>query len=313
MARNRIGATLSAALAGSLEEEEARIAAERGREAAASSSMSNPAVDRAKEVVRNEDRHATRLIPTNQIRMSSISDRMDPEEDLEELIESIRIEGQQVPILVRRLPDGEMEVVYGRRRLLACRELKIDVRATVKDMTDEEALIAQGVENNRRKDSSFIEKALFVTRILDAGYKAVVVQRATGINDSMISKMKGILKDIPEELIRRIGPAHGAGRRQWEMLRSFCQAQGVKSARKLAEEIPTDIPSIDRLNFALTALKPSPAPKPGPAPSGFPALIEIKGETLTVRADKAIHAELLPFLKSELSKLIETWESKMKK
>jgi ParB family transcriptional regulator, chromosome partitioning protein len=312
MARKPIGSTLSAAMAGSVEEEEARIAAAQANTAQTAPHMSNPAVDRAKEAVKSEDRHATRLIPTNQVRMSLISDRMDPGEDLDELIESIRLEGQQVPILVRRLPDGELEIVYGRRRLLACRALKIDVRATVKDMTDEEALIAQGVENNRRKDSSFIEKALFVARILDAGYKAVVVQRAIGINDSMISKMKGILKDIPDELIRRIGPAHGAGRRQWELLRALCQEQGEKRAAKLAAEIPTDLPSVDRLNFALVALKPSPAPKPETESGGSRVRIEIKGETLTVKADKASHARLLPFLKAELSKLVETWESQNK-
>ena len=40
------------------------------------------------------------------------------------------------------------------------------VRATVMEMTDEEALIAQGVENNARQDPSFIERALFVAGII---------------------------------------------------------------------------------------------------------------------------------------------------
>ncbi len=85
-------------------------------------------------------------------------DRIDPSDGLDELVSSIREHGQKVPVLVRRTQDGALEIVYGRRRLLACRQLGQKVRATVMEMTDEEALIAQGVENNARQDPSFIER-----------------------------------------------------------------------------------------------------------------------------------------------------------
>lgn len=126
----------------------------------------SPTVARAQASVLEEDKHATRLIDPSTVRMSAVMDRIDPSDGLEELVSSIREHGQKVPILVRRTQDGALEIVYGRRRLLACRELGQKVRATVMEMTEEEALIAQGVENNARQDPSFIERALFVAGII---------------------------------------------------------------------------------------------------------------------------------------------------
>jgi len=307
MARNKIGSNLMAAMAGSLEEDEARIAAERTAPESPAPAMSNPAVDRAMFAVRNEDRQATRLIPTNQIRMSPISDRMNAEDDIEDLIESIRAEGQQVPIMVRRLPDGELEIVYGRRRLLACKALKIDVRASVNDMTDEEALIAQGVENNRRKDSSFIEKALFVMRILNAGYKAVVVQRATGVNETTISKMRSIINELPEDLILRIGPAHGAGRPQWDALKALCKTQGADVAIALVDRIPVGLASLDRLNLAITSLKKAQAPAPNKHTKEGPLKTQVRGKKMTVVAEDDTYKGFLAYLDREMPKLVDAW------
>ena len=50
--------------------------------------------------------------------------------ELHDLAESIRQNGQQVPVLLRpsQDQDGKFEVIYGRRRILACRELGIPVK-----------------------------------------------------------------------------------------------------------------------------------------------------------------------------------------
>lgn len=94
------------------------------------------------------------MIWPGHLRMPRFSDRIDPGADIEDLINSIREHGQKVPILVRRLPEGDMEIVFGVRRVLACLALRIDVRAEVKEMSDLEALIAKGIENNERLDLS---------------------------------------------------------------------------------------------------------------------------------------------------------------
>ena len=59
-------------------------------------------------------------------------------------------------------PDpGTLFIVFGHRRVRAAKELGRPVRAVVKTMDDTAHVIAQGQENTRRKDYSFIEKALF--------------------------------------------------------------------------------------------------------------------------------------------------------
>ena len=51
-----------------------------------------------------------------------------------------------MPVLVRpsKKKPGRFEVIYGRRRVKACLELKISVRANVQEMDDETALMAKG-------------------------------------------------------------------------------------------------------------------------------------------------------------------------
>ena len=308
MARKRVGAILTSAMnAESIEQEEAAIEASKGPRRASSPVYANPAVALAKQSIAGESQETTARIPSNQSRMSPISDRSEPGADLEELIESIRTDGQQVPIMCRRLPDGELEVVYGRRRLLACQALKRDVRTSIKTMTDEEAIIAQGLENNARENTSFIEKALFIMRILGNGHKAVTVHKATGVNETTISKMKTIINEIPEDLIMKIGPAHGTGRPQWETLKTLCKKKGAARAISLVTEIPDELSSVDRLSFAITALKGAREAPRKENPGRAPVTTKVRGTKMTLVADES-HKGFFTYLNEEIPKLIEAWK-----
>tara|TARA_R100000789_G_scaffold59068_3_gene56854 strand:- start:35 stop:958 length:924 start_codon:yes stop_codon:yes gene_type:complete len=269
-------------------------------------SRTSPTVTRAQASILEEDKHATRLIDPNAIQMSAVMDRIDPSDGLDDLVSSIREHGQKVPVLVRRTSNGYLEIVYGRRRLLACRELGQKVRATVMQMTDEEALIAQGVENNARQDPSFIERALFVAGIIrelgktDEARKnaQTVAYRALQIDESLVSRMNRIATGIPTELIQAIGPAHGVGRRVWEKLFRLCEKDGAR-ARQVAAEIPRNLPGPSRLEAAialLTATKPS-------APSVHPderVKVGRRGNRITIDAD----ADLAPRVEDAVRKLI---------
>lgn len=271
----------------------------------------SPTVARAIVALKEDDKQSTRMISPSLIRMSAIQDRLDPEQDLEELIASIREDGQKVPILVRRLPNGEMEVVYGRRRLLACRALKQDVRAMVMEMTDEEALIAQGVENNQRKDTSFIERALFAQRIHDAGFRVEVLQKVIGVDESLVRKMRGIASAIPEALIKRIGPAPAAGRRQWEALKKLCVSLGEERAAALAKKVDPDVPSSERLSLLLASSAPAPVTSPLPV-SAVSGHIDKKRakKRLILLAKTGEDDAFLSFLESRVLDLYDEWKKK---
>jgi ParB family chromosome partitioning protein len=266
----------------------------------------SPTVARAQASILEEDKHATRLIDANAIQMSAVMDRIDPSDGLDDLVSSIHEHGQKVPVLVRRISNGSLEIVYGRRRLLACRKLGQKVRATVMEMTDEEALIAQGVENNSRQDPSFIERALFVAGIIrelgktDEARKnaQTVAYRALQIDESLVSRMNRIATGIPTELIQAIGPAHGVGRRVWEKLFRLCENDGVR-AREIATKIPGNLPGPDRLEAAVTLLT---ATNPS-APSAHPderVKVVRRGNRITIDA----HADLAPHVEEAVRKLI---------
>lgn len=267
---------------------------------------SGPTVARAIEALKEDDKQATRMVSPSHIRLSPLQDRIDPEEGLEPLIESIRTHGQKVPILVRRLPSGEMEIVYGRRRLLACRTLGIEVRAVVLEMDDRSALIAQGVENAQRLENSYIERALFVKQVLDAGFDLATVEQAIGVEATQASRMRGIVDAIPLPVIHRIGAAQGVGRRPWEELRKLLGDRSDLSEQALLDLIRTDLPSPDRLPNLIQRLKPSRPPSPAaprPVLNGRVSA-DLSGKRLTLRVGAARDAHLLAKLQARLPEII---------
>jgi ParB family chromosome partitioning protein len=271
----------------------------------------SPTVARAQASVLEEDRHATRLLDPSLIQMSAVMDRIDPSEGLGDLISSIRDHGQKVPVLVRRSQNGSFEIVYGRRRLLACRELGQKVRATVMEMTDEEALIAQGVENNARQDLSFIERALFVAGIIRELGKTdetkknaqTVAYRALQIDESLVSRMNRIATGIPIELIRAIGPAHGVGRRIWEKLFKLCE-KDLARARAITAEVPRNVPGSERLEAAIAILTP---PKPSKREPTLDERVRIirKGNKITLDVDPALIPQVEEAIRELITELLD--------
>jgi ParB family transcriptional regulator, chromosome partitioning protein len=183
-------------------------------------------------------------------------DRLGIEEsDFAELRDSIQSSGQRVPILVRPHTErpGEYRVVYGRRRLAAIRPLGIKVRALVQELTDEEAVLAQGQENSARRDPSFIEKAAFASSLREAGYANAVIQDALVIDKAILSRMKSVTDVVPMDLIVAIGAAPNSGRRRWEDLAQAIRDQDVTDPLEAAfpEPPPPDSTSDSRLMLAI--------------------------------------------------------------
>ncbi|MEO1686792.1 MAG: plasmid partitioning protein RepB [Pseudomonadota bacterium] len=142
------------------------------------------------------------------------------------LRESIREHGQQVPVLVRPHPakEGRYQIVYGRRRVLAMRDLGQPVKALIRDLDDRALVIAQGQENTARRDLSFIEKANFARQLSDAGYDRKVIGDALQIDKTLISRMLSTAERLPLSLLHRIGAAPGVGRDRWARLADLLDA-----------------------------------------------------------------------------------------
>lgn len=149
---------------------------------------------------------------------SFVNDRMAIDEtELAQLVDQIRDHGQQVPILVRPHPQakGRFQVAYGHRRLAAIKQLGIKVRAVVRELTDDQLVVSQGQENNARTNLSYIERALFASRLEGRDFTRDIIMSALGVDKAALSKMLIITRQVPIELITAIGPAPEIGRRRW--------------------------------------------------------------------------------------------------
>ena len=90
-------------------------------------------------------------------------------EEMERMIESIRKVGAITPALARPLPDGGYELISGHRRLAACQVLGIETMPViVREMSDDEAVIAMVDANLQRETILPSEKAFAFKMKLDA-------------------------------------------------------------------------------------------------------------------------------------------------
>ena len=157
-------------------------------------------------------------IDTAEIEAGGLQDRLDHDEaGHRALMESIREHGQQVPVLLRPHPEvaGRYQVVYGRRRVLALRDLGQPVKALVRDLDDRELILAQGQENAARRDLSFIEKANFARQMRDHGYDRATICAALHVDKTVISRMLSVVDRLPVALIEAVGAAPSVGRDRW--------------------------------------------------------------------------------------------------
>lgn len=152
------------------------------------------------------------------IKAAGMMDRLEHDEpDHQTLMHSLQTYGQQVPVLVRPDPedDGQYLIVYGRRRVLALRDLGLPVKAMVRDLDEAEAIMAQGQENSARRDLSFVERVNFARQMEAAGYDRKIIADALSTDKTLVSRMLKVADALPVDLIEKIGAAHGIGRERW--------------------------------------------------------------------------------------------------
>jgi ParB family transcriptional regulator, chromosome partitioning protein len=180
---------------------------------------SNRALRSARDAV--DAHHVWELNPA-EIQDERYSDRLDPA-DVHDLRMSIELNGQTVPILVRRHPTeiNRYLLVYGRRRLEAIRasEKVSKIRALIANLDDASALRAQVSENTGRRDLSYIERALFAQELLESGFGSQAhIADVLNATRSAVSMSISVAKLVSKDLVNAIGPAHGVGRPRWEAL-----------------------------------------------------------------------------------------------
>ncbi|MFK0207869.1 MULTISPECIES: plasmid partitioning protein RepB [Agrobacterium] len=248
---------------------------------------------------------------------SPFPDRLpdDDASDFETFRNSIRSEGQKVPIQVRKSPSSpdRYQVIYGHRRLQAAKDLGIPVRAIEVEISDVELVIAQGIENADRQDLSWVERALFARRMDDADVKPRDIKAALSIDDPELARMRAVYRSVPLDIIEAIGRAAKVGRPRWvEFAKVFSERADLHEElrRVLSAAAEKRLGSDQKFLAAFNALKPATEPrKDGKKIAG--AAGEPLGSYLRtpkdirISAETPAGAEFLDFIEAELPTLVE--------
>jgi len=214
---------------------------------------------------------------------SFVKDRLDDfnGEDFSNLLDSIRENGQAFPVLVRPHPDqeGRYQLAYGHRRVEAIRQLGLKAKAFIRNLTDDELVIAQGNENLERKDLTFIEKAFFALRLEERGVKRSVIMATFGTSSKgVLSEMIALGRKLPGDLVMAIGSAPGIGRPRWDAMATVLDDGEGKWKSLIQDPEFLRLSSADRFERVLKEIHQKPAKKGRGA----------EGDTAWAPADKSV-------------------------
>ncbi|WP_439615820.1 plasmid partitioning protein RepB [Shinella sp.] len=263
----------------------------------------------------------------DEIEESFISDRLaHSDEQFQELVEAMRVRGQDSPILVRPHPakSGVYQIAFGHRRARAARLLGRPVRAVVKALTDRDHVIAQGQENSARADLSFLERATFAGELETRGFDRETIMAALSADKTTVSKMLSVVNRIPKSVRSAIGPALSIGRDRWhELATRFDEPSNEdKAVEFLARERVKSRPPEDRFNLVTGHLSKKEAggtAKPAPAEwsrkdGAVSASIKTNGRQYTIALKAAEAPAFGAYITQNLDRLYEAFriENKQK-
>ena len=126
-------------------------------------------------------------------------------EEMERIVESIRKVGVLSPGLARPLEDGGYELVSGHRRLAACQALGLeDMPVVIREMTDDEAVIAMVDANLQREHILPSEKAFAYKMKLEAIKHQGSTSRQVGEKLLSVTKVSHESDDSERQIQRYI-------------------------------------------------------------------------------------------------------------
>lgn len=156
-------------------------------------------------------------IPVDMIRPGAFQPRQEMDDAaLQELAESIRMQGIIQPVVVRSGGEGgDYELIAGERRWRAAQLAGLDkIPAMVREMTDDQALEIALIENIQREELSPVEEARAFERLTkefglthDALAEAVGRKRATISNTLRLLRLPGEVQQALDEGDLRMGHA----------------------------------------------------------------------------------------------------------
>lgn len=130
------------------------------------------------------------------------------DEDMDNLVESIRAKGMITPCMVRKKQDGRYELISGHRRMHACEILGMDkIRCEVMNLSKEEATIMM-VESNFQRSKILPSEKAFAYKMRLEAMKMAISRMITNKNLGQSYGGKEVapqLEKAREHLVRAYG------------------------------------------------------------------------------------------------------------
>lgn len=170
------------------------------------------------------------------------------EASVKELADTIEEEGQLEAALVRPNPDRKnqesqpWQLVYGHRRLEACRALKTTLRCDVRELDEDEALRSALLENWQRKDFTIAERSRHVAMLRQeygwTGPRGTkLIAHHLGVGEATVTQMDR-MAGLPKDVLERVDAGEMTARAALELAPVKDEARPAvsKRAQELAEE-----------------------------------------------------------------------------
>lgn len=185
-----------------------------------------------------ENRDELRRLPIDLLQRSPYQPRSEfKQEALEELADSIRVQGVVQPIVVRPLSQGDKyEIIAGERRWRASQLAGLDeVPAVVRQLDDQSAMCLALIENIQREDLNPMEQARALSRLMrefEMTHEAVA--DAVGRSRSSVTNLLRLLdlSDRVKEMVEHGEIEMGHGR----ALLTLSAAEQLEVAQKIVKQ-----------------------------------------------------------------------------
>lgn len=209
-------------------------------------------------------------IPLSQIETNPYQPRTKfDQESLEELAESIRVQGIIQPITVRRLSDNQYQLISGERRFQASKLAGLDrVPAYIRTANDQQMLEMALIENIQRENLNALEIALSYQRLIsECSLKQEELGDRVGKKRTTVNNYLRLLRLPPDiqaglrdNLIsmghaRAIVNVEDPTKQLWIYNRTVKEGLSVRQVEKMVRELTGTAPEKETKKPAVTAEK----------------------------------------------------------
>jgi ParB family chromosome partitioning protein len=192
------------------------------------------------------------------------------DEQLQELVDSIREKGILQPLLVRRRSDG-YELIAGERRWRAAQRAGLrEIPILVRDVSESEMLELSLIENIQREDLNPIEEAEAYKRLMEQFHLTQEeISKKVGKDRSTIANTVRLLRLPPE-----IKLSLAEGKITMGHARAFLSLEGVDKQRLLWKKLLSAGLSVRQTESLVKRLRTRSSPPPRRSHPEWSALIE---------------------------------------